>query len=67
LYWRNAARRDDCRGEATVVHEWIVVDLADLEKCWTTLGKVDAHKKCSKNLEPYVVSGSARWEVYRIV
>jgi hypothetical protein len=44
-----------------------VVDLADLEKCWTTLGKVDAHKKCSKNLEPYVVSGSARWEVYRIV
>ena len=31
------------------------------------LGKVDAHKKWSKNLEPYVVSGSARWEAYRVV
>lgn len=61
MYWRNAARRDDCCGEATVVREWIEVDLADLEKCCTALGKVDAHKKWSKDMEPYVVSGSARW------
>jgi hypothetical protein len=50
-----------------VVHEWVVADLADLEKCWSALGKIDAHKKWSKDMEPYVVSGSARWEIYRVV
>ncbi len=53
--------------EATVVHERQVVDLADLEKCWSALGKIEAHKKWSKDMEPYVVSGSARWEIYRVV
>lgn len=49
------------------MHEWVVADLADLEKCWAALGKIDAHKKWSRDMEPYVVSGSARWEIYRIV
>ena len=53
--------------EATVIHEWQVSDLADLEKCWAALGKIDAHKSWSKDMEPYVVSGSARWEIYRVV
>jgi len=53
--------------EATVVHEWAVADLAELETSWAALGKIDAHKKWSKDLEPYVVSGSARWEIYRVV
>lgn len=53
--------------EATVVHESVVADLADLEKCLAALGKIDAHKKWSRDMEPYVVSGSARWEIYRIV
>ena len=53
--------------EATVVHEWAVSDLAELEKSWAALGKIDAHKKWSKDMESYVVSGSARWEIYRIV
>jgi hypothetical protein len=56
--------------EATVVHEWTVADLAnlaDLEKCWAALGKIDTHKKWSRDMEPYVLSGSARWEIYRIV
>ena len=53
--------------EATVIHEWQVADLADLEKCWSALGKIDAHKKWSKDMEPYVVSGSAKWEIYRVV
>jgi hypothetical protein len=30
-------------------------------------GGVDAHKAWGKDLEPYVVSGSARWEVFRVV
>lgn len=53
--------------EATVVHEWTLADLAELEKSWAALAKIDAHKTWGKDLEPYVVSGSARWEVFRVV
>ncbi len=53
--------------EATVVHEWTVDNLADLDRAWTALGKLDAHKTWGKDLEPHVVSGSSRWEVYRVL
>ena len=53
--------------EATVVHEWAVADLGELEKSWAALGKIEAHKRWGKEMEPYVVSGSARWEVFRVV
>ena len=53
--------------EATVVHEWTVTNLSDLHQAWTKLGEIDAHKTWGKTLEPHVVSGSSRWEVYRIV
>jgi hypothetical protein len=53
--------------EATVVHEWNVADLAALEQAWAALGKIGAHKDWSKDLEPYVVSGSSRWEVFRVL
>lgn len=53
--------------EATVVQEWTIPSLADLEKSWTALGKIDAHKQWGKALEPHVVSGSARWEIYRVI
>src|SRR5438105_9160345 len=53
--------------EATVVHEWTMGDLADLERAWAALGKIDAHKAWGKAMEPYVVSGSSRWEVYRVL
>ena len=55
------------RSEATVVHEWAVGDLGELEKSWTALGKIEPHKRWGKEMEPYVVSGSARWEVYRVL
>jgi hypothetical protein len=53
--------------EATVIHEWMVGDLAELEKSWAALGKIEAHKAWGKEMEPYVVSGSSRWEVFRVV
>ena len=53
--------------EATVVHEWTVSDLADLDRAWTALGKIDAHKAWGQQLEPHVVSGSSCWEVYRVL
>ncbi len=53
--------------EATVVHEWSVADLAELERAWAALAKIDAHKKWSEELGPHVVSGSSRWEIYRVL
>lgn len=53
--------------EATVVHEWAVRDLAELEKSWTALGTIDAHKTWGTQMEAHVVSGSARWEIYRVL
>jgi hypothetical protein len=53
--------------EATVVHEWEVASLAELETAWAKLAKIPAHAQWSKTLEPFVVSGSARWEIFRIL
>lgn len=53
--------------EATVVEEWTLGDLAELEKSWSALAKIEAHKAWSKDMEPYVVSGSSRWEIYRVL
>ncbi|MEI8180372.1 hypothetical protein [Aestuariivirga sp.] len=53
--------------EATVEHNWEVADLAELERAWAKLGENDAHKQWSKGLEPYVVSGTARWSIYRVL
>ena len=53
--------------EATVEHNWEVEDLATLERAWAKLGKIEAHKQWSKDLEPDVVSGTARWSVFRVI
>ncbi|MCC6921190.1 hypothetical protein [Stella sp.] len=53
--------------EATVEHEWLVEDLAALGRAWEALGRIEAHREWGKALEPHVVSGSARWQVLRIV
>jgi hypothetical protein len=53
--------------EATVEHNWEVEDLAALERAWTKLGTMEAHQQWSKDLEPNVVSGTARWTIYRVI
>jgi hypothetical protein len=53
--------------EATVVHDWEVSDLAELDSAWTQLAKIPAHAQWGRDLEPFVVSGTARWEIYRVV
>lgn len=53
--------------EATVEHNWQVADLAELERAWGKLPTIDAHKKWSLDLEPDVVSGTARWTVWRVI
>ena len=51
--------------ESSVVLEMPLESMAELEKSWEKLSKLEAHKKWSKDLEPYVVSGTHRWEIYR--
>jgi hypothetical protein len=53
--------------EATVQSEHIVEDLAELQRVWDKLGTLDAHKQWGKELEPFVVSGSSRWDVMRLI
>jgi hypothetical protein len=53
--------------EATVEHSWHVDSLADLEQAWTKLAALGAHQQWGKDLEPFVVSGTARWSVWRLL
>ena len=45
----------------------ILQDLAELNAAWNKLGKIEAHKEWSKELEPHIVSGTPRWEILRVV
>ncbi len=51
--------------ESTIISEVEIEDLTELDEGFEKLGKIEAHKQWSQNLEPHIVSGSNRWEVYR--
>jgi hypothetical protein len=53
--------------EATIQSEHVVEDLAELNRVWDKLATIPAHKQWSKDLEPFVVSGTSRWEIYRLL
>ncbi len=53
--------------ESTVISEVQVENLAELSASWEKLGTIKAHETWSKELEPFVVNGSHRWLVYRVV
>jgi len=53
--------------ESTVQFEVMVTNLAELHESWDRLGSVLEHKKWSRELEPHVMSGTPRWEVFRII
>ncbi|MER9128791.1 hypothetical protein [Mesorhizobium sp. M0768] len=38
-----------------------------LEAFFARIGKIAAHAKWGKEMEPYVVSGTSLWNIYRIV
>lgn len=54
-------------GEATLQSEIRIRDLAELNAAWDKLADIEAHKQWSKDLEPFVVSGTARWEIFRLI
>jgi hypothetical protein len=53
--------------EATIQSEHLVKDLAELSQAWDKLATIDAHKQWGKEIEPYVVSGTSRWEILRVL
>lgn len=53
--------------EATVVTEHVIEDLTELNRVWDKLATIPAHQKWAKELEPNVVSGTSRWEIYRLL
>jgi len=53
--------------EATIQSEHLVKDLGELNQAWEKLATIAAHKQWSKDLEPHVVSGTSRWEIYRVL
>lgn len=53
--------------ESSVVSEVQVNDLAELSASWDKLGSIKEHAQWSKELEPHIVSGTHRWEIFRVV
>jgi len=53
--------------ESSVISEVTVESLTELNDSWQKLGEIDAHKEWSRALEPHVVSGSQKWEIYRVI
>ncbi|KGJ94982.1 hypothetical protein [Colwellia psychrerythraea] len=53
--------------ESSVISEITIANLTELNDAWQKLAQIDSHLEWSKNLEPYVVSGTPKWEIYRII
>ncbi len=53
--------------ESRVCSEVVFENLAELDASWQKLSTIPAHAQWSKELEPYVVSGSMYWNIYRIL
>ena len=53
--------------EATIQSEHLIEDLAELNRVWDKLASIPAHKQWGKDLEPFVVSGTSRWEIFRVL
>ncbi|MCR4265105.1 hypothetical protein [Nitratireductor sp. ZSWI3] len=53
--------------EATLEADHRVKSLTQLEDFFSRIGALDAHRAWGKEIEPYVVSGSSRWEIFRVI
>lgn len=53
--------------ESTIQSEVRLKDIAELSAAFDKLAQINAHKNWSQELEPYVVSGTQRWEIFRVV
>lgn len=53
--------------ESRIISELQIKDLAELNAAWEKLGTLDGHAQWSKDLEPHIVSGSTKWEIFRVL
>ena len=53
--------------EATIETHHQVESLARLEEFFARIGRIDAHAQWGRDLEPHIVSGSSRWQIFRIL
>lgn len=53
--------------EATIQTEHQIADLAELDRAWSKLATMDAHKQWGKEMEAVVVSGTSHWEILRVL
>jgi hypothetical protein len=53
--------------ESVIESEVQVRDLAELQQSWDKLSKIEAHRRWGKEVEPLVVSGTNRWEIFRVI
>ncbi len=53
--------------ESTLQSEVEIKDLAELGKSWDKLGSIEAHKQWCKDIEPYIVSGTPHWQIFRVL
>lgn len=53
--------------ESTIETEVQVESLAELESVWAKMATVPGHGEWAKKLEPHIVSGTAKWEIFRIL
>jgi len=53
--------------EATLETDHQVESLAELEEFFAKIGKLEAHQAWGKAMEPLVVSGSSKWEIFRVL
>jgi hypothetical protein len=53
--------------ESTIETEIMIKDLKELDDAWSKLAKLSPHKKWGQEFENLIVSGTSRWEIFRVV
>jgi hypothetical protein len=53
--------------EALVTVDVRVRDMAELNDQWTRLAERQDHRDFGREVEPLIVSGSTRWEIFRVI
>ncbi|MEW6146213.1 MAG: hypothetical protein AB1598_14465 [Thermodesulfobacteriota bacterium] len=53
--------------ESTIETEIVINELRELDEAWAKLAKLKTHRKWGKEFEKYIVSGTARWTIFRVV
>jgi len=53
--------------EAIVECEVEIEEMKDLDESWAKLSSIKKHKTWGKQFEKYIISGSTKWEFFRLV